>query len=128
MMCTSGSLVRGSCRLATTSGASTRTGISCVTMVSRLPPNSCSNEGSKPSSLFVAVGIALCEFEDVVVTIVRARTGRLSFLVRRIFAEVALTADLRARLRATKGTSRFMTLFAADWTLMVSKMASCVAC
>lgn len=63
--------------------------------------------------------------DDVVVTMVNARTGRLSFFVSRIWADVAFAADLRARLSEVSGTSRFMTLLAADWTLMVSKMASC---
>ena len=84
-MCTSGSLVCGSCRLATVSGANTRTGISCVTTVSRLPPKALSNGASKPSSLFgPAAGKALYVFEDVVVTMVRANIGILSFFVRRI--------------------------------------------
>jgi hypothetical protein len=51
----------------------------------------------------------------------------LSFFVRRICAEVALSADLSARLSDVSGTSRLMTLLAADWTLMVSKMESCAA-
>jgi hypothetical protein len=53
--------------------------------------------------------------------------GMLSFFVRRIWADVAFKADLSARLRDVSGTSRLMTLFAADWTLMVSKMESCAA-
>jgi len=58
---------------------------------------------------------------------VRASMGRLSFLVRRIWADVALRADLRARFSDVSGTSRLMTLFAADCTLMVSKIESCAA-
>lgn len=38
--------------------------------------------------------------------------------------EVAFIADLRARLSEVSGTSRLMTLLAADWTLIVSKMDS----
>jgi hypothetical protein len=73
------------------------------------------------------LGKALYVFEAVVVTMVRASTGMLSFLVRRIEADVAFRADLSARLSDVSGTSRLMTLFAADWTLMVSKMESCAA-
>ena len=125
MICTSGSRVCGSCKFATVSGASTRTGISCVTTVSRLPPKALSNGASKPSSLFgPGVGKALYEFEDVVVTIVRASIGMLSFFVRRICADVAFRADLRARLSEESGTSRLMTLLAADCTDMASNMAS----
>ena len=61
---------------------------------------------------------------DEVVEMVRARIGMLSFLVRRICAEVALSADLRARLSGPSGTSRLMTLLAADWIVYVSKMVS----
>jgi hypothetical protein len=70
------------------------------------------------------VGKALYEFEDVVVTIVRASIGMLSFFVRRIWADVAFRADLRARLSEESGTSRLMTLLAADCTDIVSNMAS----
>jgi len=38
----------------------------------------------------------------------------LSFFVRRIDADVAWRADLRARRRGLRGTSRFITLEAAD--------------
>jgi hypothetical protein len=48
-------------------------------------------------------------------TMVRQRKGAPTFLVRRIEAEVALRADLRARWRDWRGTSRFMALPAADW-------------
>jgi hypothetical protein len=58
---------------------------------------------------------------------VRASTGMLSFFVRRIWAEVAFKAVLRARLSEASGTSRLMTLLAADCTEIVSKMASWVA-
>jgi hypothetical protein len=110
MMCTSGSRQFGSCRLATVSGASTLTGISCVTRVSRLPPpDPASSKASAPWFLN-----ALYAFEDVVVAMVRAKTGMPPFLVRRMLADVALRADLSARLRAASGTSRLMTLFAAD--------------
>jgi hypothetical protein len=74
-----------------------------------------------------AAGKALYVFEDVVVTMVRASMGRLSFLVRRIWAEVALSADLRARFNDVSGTSRLMTLSAADCTLILSKMESYAA-
>ena len=86
-------------------------------MVSRLPPlNALSKGASKPSSLLllVPVGNAAYEFDEDVVTIVRASNGMLSFLVRRIWADVALWADLRARVRDVRGTSRLMTLPAAD--------------
>ena len=73
----------------------------------------------------VAVGKAAYEFEEDVVTIVRARRGTLSFFVKRIWADVALRADLRARLSDVRGTSRLMTLLAADCTVYVSKMLSC---
>jgi hypothetical protein len=73
------------------------------------------------------VGKALYEFEEVVVMIVRASIGMLSFFVRRIWADVAFRADLRARFSEVSGTSRFMTLLAADCTDMVSKMASWAA-
>jgi hypothetical protein len=98
-------------------------------MVSRFPPpNSLSKAASKPSSLLaVAAGKALYVFEDVVVTMVSASMGMLSFFVKRIWADVAFSADLRARKSEGSGTSRLMTLFAADWTLMVSKMESCAA-
>lgn len=127
MMCTSGSRHWGSCNPAMVSGPKTLTGTSCVMIVSRLPPpNVASNAGSRPSSLMLpAVGNAAYEFEDDVVTMVRASNGMLSFLVRRIWADEAFKADLRARLRDVSGTSRLMTLFAADWTVYVSKMASC---
>jgi hypothetical protein len=45
---------------------------------------------------------------------VRQRKGIPSFFVRRMEAEVALRADLRARWREGSGTSRFITLSAAD--------------
>jgi hypothetical protein len=64
--------------------------------------------------LVEVVGKALYVFEDGVVVTVRASTGRLSFLVRRIWADVALKADLRARFSDASGTSRLMTLSAAD--------------
>ena len=100
-----------------------------MTTVSRFPPKALSNGASKPSSLFgPAAEKALYEFDDVVVTMVRASTGMLSFFVRRIWADVAFRADLRARLSETSGTSRLMTLLAADCTEMVSKMASWAAC
>jgi hypothetical protein len=47
--------------------------------------------------------------------IVRQRKGAPSFFVRRIEAEVAFWADLRARWSDWRGTSRFMTFSAADW-------------
>ena len=47
---------------------------------------------------------------------VRESRGTPSFLVRRMEAEMALVADLRARVSGASGTSRFMVLFpAADW-------------
>jgi hypothetical protein len=58
---------------------------------------------------------------------VRASIGILSFFVRRIWADVAFRADLRARLSEVSGTSRLMTLLAADCTDIVSKRASWVA-
>lgn len=52
----------------------------------------------------------------VFVMIVRERTGTPSFLVRRIEAEEALMADLRARWRGGRGSSRLIVfLGAADW-------------
>lgn len=48
---------------------------------------------------------------------VRASSGWLSFFVRRIWADVAFWADLRARVRGARGTSRLMMLFAADCTV-----------
>lgn len=127
MMCTSGSRHCGSCSPATVSGASTLTGTSWVMMVSRLPPPNESSKGaSRPPSLLAPVGNAEYEFEDEVVTMVRASSGMLSFFVRRIWADVAFNADLRARLSGPSGTSRLMTLLAADWTVYVSKMVSFV--
>jgi hypothetical protein len=55
---------------------------------------------------------------------VRQRTGVLSRFVRRSEAEVALVADLRARWRGCRGTSRFMMLSARDWILYSSKTES----
>ena len=70
-----------------------------------------------PSSLLLAppAGNAPCGALVEVVTIVRARRGTLSFFVRRIEAEVACRADLSARWSEVRGTSRFMTFWAADW-------------
>ena len=52
----------------------------------------------------------------VLVMMVRERTGTPSFLVRRIEADEALRADLRARWRGGRGSSRLMVLLgAADW-------------
>lgn len=54
--------------------------------------------------------------EKEVVIIVMTSHGAPSFFVRRIEAEVAFEADLRARSRGWRGTSRFMVLFSfADW-------------
>lgn len=39
------------------------------------------------------------------------KTGMPSFLVRRIDAETPFRADLRARCRGPRGSSRFMVLF-----------------
>lgn len=52
----------------------------------------------------------------VLVMIVRESTGAPSFLVRRIEADDAFRADLRARLRGGRGSSRLIVLLgAADW-------------
>lgn len=123
MMCTSGSRHWGSCKPATVSGESTRTGISWVMMVSRLPPLLSIVIFTSSSSFAALVGNAGEGCHDAV-TIVRASIGRFSFFVRRIWADVAFVAVLRARLSGTSGTSRLMTLFAADWILYVSKMVS----
>ena len=123
MMWTSGSRVRGSCRPATVSGARTRTGISWVMMVSRFPKG-WSNATSHSSSLLADVVGKACELEDDVVTMVRASIGKPSFFVSRSCADEALAADFSARVSATSGTSRLMTLLAADWTVYVSKMVS----
>jgi hypothetical protein len=48
------------------------------------------------------------------VVIVRHKIGVLSRLVRRRDALVALVADLRARYRGARGTSRLMVLDATD--------------
>lgn len=48
---------------------------------------------------------------------VRERMGRPSFFVRRMDAECAWMADLRARCRDPRGTSRLMTLPALDWSV-----------
>ncbi len=50
----------------------------------------------------------------LLVMIVRDRRGMLSFFVRRMDADVAWRADLRARRRGLRGTSRFITFEAAD--------------
>lgn len=44
------------------------------------------------------------------VRIVRERTGTPSFFVRRIEADVAFIADLSARWRGRRGSSRLMVL------------------
>ena len=63
------------------------------------------------SALWEAVCVLL-----VLVITVKERMGRLSFLVRRREAEVALMADFRARLRGVMGSSRLMVFLAvADW-------------
>lgn len=49
----------------------------------------------------------------VFVMIVRERTGIPSFLVRRIEADVAFMADLRARYSGGRGSSRLMVLLSA---------------
>ena len=50
------------------------------------------------------------------VTIVRARTGAPSFLVRRMETEAAFWQDFKALVRGPRGTSRFMVLLSeADW-------------
>lgn len=122
MMWTSGSRVWGSWRPETVSGASTRTGTSWVMMVSLWLPKWSLNMGS--SLRFPPAGNAECELVAEVVEMVRASKGILSFLVSRIWAEVAFSADLRARFSGPRGTSRLMTLLAADWTAYVSKMVS----
>jgi len=50
------------------------------------------------------------------VRMVMQREGALSFLVRRMEADVAFEAERRARRRGWRGTSRLMVLWsAADW-------------
>ena len=49
------------------------------------------------------------------VTIVRASKGKSFFFVSRIDADVACVAERNARCNEESGTSRLITLFAADW-------------
>lgn len=70
-----------------------------------------------------AVNGAAPWLEELVV-MVSERRGRLSFFVSRIDALVAWSADLRARKSGLRGTSRLMTLEAADWTMQESKTVS----
>lgn len=58
--------------------------------------------------------------------IVSDRSGMLFFFVNRMDAEVADIADFIARCNEGNGTSRLMTLLAADWTVYVLNIASCV--
>jgi len=51
----------------------------------------------------------------VLVVMVSESKGMLSFLVSRIDAEVEPIAVLRARCKGPRGTSRLITLDAADW-------------
>lgn len=53
--------------------------------------------------------MALCPVVQDEERIVSARRGRAPFLVRRSWADVAPTAERRARCSAPMGTSRFMT-------------------
>ena len=118
MIWTSGSRHCGSWSPATRSGLSTLMGTSWMMTVSLLLPKALSKaDESNPSSLFAVAGNALYVLDEDVVTMVRARTGMLSFFVRRIWADEAFKAVFRARLRELRGTSRFITLFAADWML-----------
>jgi hypothetical protein len=61
---------------------------------------------------------------EAVSTMVRHRSGIPSFFVRRMEADVALSADLSARWRGASGTSRLIVLFAADSVAYVSKIVS----
>lgn len=125
IICASGSFVLGSWIPSTLSAVNTRIGISCVTIVSRsrlcrasrdssrkaLSPNgSCAWLGRKP--------FAVCPEDMVLVMIVRERTGCPSFFVRRMEAEEAFRADLRARFRGRRGSSRLIVLWSAlDWMM-----------
>ena len=141
MMCTSGWGHWGSCILATISGARTTTGMSCVMVVSR----SCGKKaglGSPKESLSVGAsstakgalsGSRVVVVIDVggrvavkfLVIMVRERRGTLSFLVKRMEAEEAESAERRARWRGARGMRRLMVLFStADWMVYVSKMVS----
>ena len=55
-----------------------------------------------------------CAAVKELTTIVSDNKGTLSFLVRRMEAEVADNADFRARCNEESGTSKLITLFAAD--------------
>lgn len=61
-------------------------------------------------------GAVLLLLEELVI-IVSERSGMLSFFVRRMEEDVAWRADLSARRRGLRGTSRFITLDAADWIM-----------
>lgn len=83
------------------------------------------------SGLSVVVVIEVVEREAVMlfVMIVSESRGTLSFLVRRIEAEDALTAERRARRRGASGMRRLIVLFStADWMVYVSKIVSCRNC
>jgi hypothetical protein len=117
----SGSLTFGSWIPSTLSACKTRTGISCVTIASLSRPASrfSSWNALSPNGSWFAPfrnPFALLPLLMVFVMIVRERTGAPSFLVRRMDADDALIADLRARLRGGRGSSRLIVLFgAADW-------------
>jgi hypothetical protein len=65
-------------------------------------------------ALNVENGAVLLLLLEELVMIVSESSGMLSFFVRRMDADVAWKADLRARRRGLRGTSRFITLEAAD--------------
>ena len=125
---------------ATVAGARTMTGMSWVMVVSRswgknpwalgslkesFASGSIGKGVSSASRVVVVMEVGGRDEVRLLVMIVRERRGILSFLVRRIEAEEALSAERRARYRGARGVRRFMVLFSvADWMLYVSKMVS----
>lgn len=96
-------------------------GMSCVTIVSLSRPmpasklsswNALSPNGSGAADPF-RKPCPLWPLLMVLVMIVRERTGMPSFFVRRMEAEVAFMADLRARWRGGRGSSRLIVLLGA---------------
>ena len=104
------------------------TGMSCVIVVSRScgktpaalasPKESLALRSSGNGAFSGLRFVVVIEFAGrmearLLVIIVKERRGTLSFLVNRIEAEVALSAERRARLRGSSGIRRLMVLFSA---------------
>ncbi|PHH84584.1 hypothetical protein CDD83_1699 [Cordyceps sp. RAO-2017] len=117
-MWTSGSRTLGCMIISTVSGCRTRTGMSCVMILScsRRSDVSTTCSGRSTSSSSSAGARAAGPDAAVVVVMVMDSIGSPSFFVSRSDAEMLLSADRSARCSGCSGSSRLIVLPAsADW-------------